>query len=315
MKLVRGIEAWQACTLRGRAPASGTAVTIGNFDGVHVGHARMLQRVVNISKEHSLAPVAVSFDPLPQEFFSGDQAPLRLQGLRNRVLSMRDQGIEHLMLLGFNKTFSQLTPQQFIQDILINTLQVRHLVIGDDFRFGSKRAGDFNTLRDAGTKAGFTVEDTQTIDIEGERVSSTRVRDALTNNDLPLARRLLDRPYRIDGRVVHGEKVGRQLCFPTANVSLRSHIPPLSGVFAVIAHDADTGLSHKAVANLGERPTVGGKKLLLEVHLLDGNHALYGHHLGIDFMHFVRGEERFDSLDALKAQIARDAETARSVLN
>ena len=314
MKLVQGLQAWQACLSRTATQLDGTVCTIGNFDGVHLGHAQMLRQVTTTAKKMGLLSVAVSFEPLPQEYFRGEQAPQRLHGLRNRVLSIGEQGVDYLVLLRFDEALAQLSPEAFITDILVNTLRVHHLVVGDDFRFGRSRAGSIDTLRAAGPEHGFSVEDTVTVSSAEERVSSTRIRAALANHELDLAALLLGRPYRIDGRVVHGEKVGRQLGFPTANIALKALRPPLAGVFAVKVHDHDTGLDHPGVANLGERPTVGGRKLLLEVHLLDGAAELYGHHLAVDFLHFIRGEQRFDSLDALKYQIGEDAREARALL-
>ncbi len=320
MKLVRGTEAWQACAGRddtaahSRGKGTGTAVTIGNFDGVHVGHAHIFSQLTAAARQRELASVVLSFEPLPQQHFWGENAPLRLQGLRNRVESIASHGIDYLMLLAFNEALAQLTPEQFIEQILVKTLQVRHLIVGDDFRFGRDRAGNFDTLRTAGNAHHFSVEETTTVDIDAARVSSTRVRQALANNEIEEATKLLGRPYRIDGRVIHGEKLGRQLGFPTANVALKKLVPPLAGVFAVQASDLDTGKRYPAVANLGQRPTIGGRRLLLEVHLIDENCELYGHHLAVDFMHFIRGERRFDSLDQLKAQIASDTASARQLL-
>jgi len=309
-QLVRGERAWRRCRARRDGAPHGTVATIGNFDGLHRGHVAMLEQLRGAAGRTGLPSVLVSFEPLPREHFSGTDAPHRLQGLRDRVASLGAARIDALLLLEFDAAMAALSPQTFIDRVLIDTLQVRHLVIGDDFRFGHARAGDIDTLRDAAVRHGFTLERSTTIALDGERVSSTRIRAALRGNDLALAERLLGRPYRISGRVVHGEKVGRQLGFPTANVALQGLRPPLAGVFAVRAHDLDTGKAYPAVANLGERPTVGGRKLLLEVHALDGSPELYGHHLAVDFHHFIRGEQRFGSLDELKAQIALDAQRA-----
>lgn len=315
MKLVRGADAYRRCRTTSTDAADGCVATIGNFDGVHRGHAAMLARLTGAAERRGLPSVVTTFEPLPREFFAGTAAPRRLQGLRDRVASIGAHAVDALLLLRFDAALAALTPEEFIQRVLVDTLAVRHLVIGDDFRFGRGRAGDIDTLVRAGQRHGFTLERSDTLNDADERVSSTRVRDALTRADLPLAARLLARPYRISGRVVHGEKVGRQLGFPTANVALRGHRPPLAGVFAVRAHDADTGQVHAGVANLGERPTVGGRRLLLEVNMLDGEPELYGHHLAIDFLHHIRSEQRFASLDELKAQIARDADAARALLD
>jgi len=313
--LVRGERAWRRCRARRDGAPHGTVATIGNFDGLHRGHVAMLEQLRGAAERGGLPSVVTSFEPLPREHFAGDDAPRRLQGLRDRVASIAAARIDALLLLEFDAAMAALSPQAFIERILIDTLQVRHLVIGDDFRFGHGRAGDIDTLRTAAERHGFTLERNATIALDEERVSSTRIRAALRAADLPLAERLLGRPYRISGRVVHGEKVGRQLGFPTANVALQGLRPPLAGVFAVRARDLDTGETYPAVANLGERPTVGGRKLLLEVHVLDGAPELYGHHLAVDFLDFIRGEQRFGSLDELKAQIAKDAAQARSALN
>jgi len=311
MQLVRGAQAWRRRMRRPDGSLPDTVATIGNFDGLHLGHATMLEQLRLASDRLGLPSVVTTFEPLPREHFAGKNAPARLQGLRDRLASIREARIRALLLLDFNASLAALSPRQFIDLILLDTLNVKHLVIGDDFRFGHGRAGNIDTLVAAGERHGFTLERNETVALDDERISSTRIREALHEHDLALAARLLGRPYRISGRVVHGEKVGRQLGFPTANVALKRLRPPLAGVFAVIAHDRDTGETHPAVANLGERPTVGGRKLLLEVHVLDGSPDLYGHHLAVDFHHFIRGEQRFGSLDELKAQIAKDAQSAR----
>jgi len=193
-------------------------------------------------------------------------------------------------------------------------MNLHTLIVGDDFKFGKDRAGSFETLKAAGKSHGFAVEDTPTILHEGSRISSTRLRAALQNNELETAIALTGRPYRITGRVIHGQKVGRQMGFPTANIGLKNRVPPLQGVFAVNATDARSNTTWPAVANLGRRPTVNGLSLLLEVHLFDVTEDLYGRHLSIDFMHHIRGEMKFGSLDELKAQIAKDAEAARELM-
>ena len=332
MRLIRGLERWDA---RRAAPgggagagtaetgvaATGTVATIGNFDGVHLGHLAMLARLRDAADRLALPAVVTSFEPLPREHFDPGGAPPRLQGLRDRVASLRDAGVDRLLLLRFDAELAALTADEFVDRVLVGALGVRHLVIGDDFRFGRGRAGDFDFLVGAGSRSGFTVERAETVKVDADgdgaadtRVSSTRVRELLAACELDAAARLLGRPYRISGRVVHGEKVGRTLGFPTANVRLGSLRPAPRGVFAVRATVLETGEAHDGVANLGERPTVGGRKLLLEVNVLDGSPELYGRHLAVDFLHFIRGEQRFGSLDELKAQIAKDAVAARGLL-
>ncbi len=307
MHLIRGLQRWQN--------TEGCVATIGNFDGVHLGHQAIFKTLKEHAEQQQLPSTVISFAPLPIEFFSPDTAPGRLHGLRNRVQAMRQQRIDRLLLLKFDDAFAKQSAAHFIQHTLVDVLKIKHLIVGDDFRFGRDRGGDFQSLQEAGERFGFSVAQSPTVLLENERVSSTRVRHHLNAGELTEAQALLGQPYRISGRVIHGEKVGRQLGFPTANVALHRHRPPLRGVFAVVATDAETGKAYGAVANLGERPTVGGRKLLLEVHMLDCEAELYGHHLHIDFLQNLRGEVKFDSLDALKAAIANDADNARHILN
>jgi riboflavin kinase/FMN adenylyltransferase len=296
---------------------------MGNFDGAHLGHQAMFSALKTAALQHQLPSTVVSFDPLPHEYFSQDRfpnqspdnSPQRLQGLRDRFLSIRKAGIDRLLLLRFDNVFAEQSAEDFIKHTLVDRLRARHLVIGDDFRFGHRRQGTFELLEQASEKYGFTLEQSSTCEHEGVRISSTRIRQHLTDGQLDAASTLLGRPYRISGRVIHGEKVGRQLGFPTANVALGNHRPPLRGVFVVVANNVETRESVSAVANLGERPTIGGRKLLLEVHALDRSVHWYGHHLSIDFVAQLRKEMRFASLDELKAQIAKDADAARQLMS
>ena len=309
MRLIRGL----------RPAATGAVATIGNFDGVHLGHRAMLGRVREAADRLALPAVVTSFEPLPREHFDPEGAPPRLQGLRDRIASLDAAGVDRLLLLRFDDALSALSADAFVERVLVGALGARHVVVGDDFRFGRGREGDFETLAAAGARSGFTVEraPTATVELPGEgpvRVSSTRVRELLGAGELDAAARLLGRPYRISGRVVHGEKVGRTLGFPTANVALGRLRPAPRGVFAVRATVIETGEVHEGVANLGVRPTVGGLRLLLEVNVLEGAPALYGRHLAVDFLARLRGERRFDSLDALRAQIRLDADAARRFL-
>ncbi len=307
MRLIRGLSRWQE--------EQPSVVTIGNFDGVHLGHQAMLEKARVKASDEGLLCTVISFEPLPHEYFAKDQAPARLQGLRDRVRSIAATGMDRLLLLDFTAEQAAQSAEEFVDKILIDAVHAQHIIIGDDFRFGHKRAGDRALLERIGAQEGFTVTEHATVSDQESRISSSRIRKALLDGKLDEAESLLGRPYRISGRVIHGEKVGRQLGFPTANVALGPHRPPLRGVFAVTAHEPGTRQSWSAVANLGERPTVGGRKLLLEVHLLDATEELYGKQLAIDFHEFIRGEVRFDSLDELKAQIARDADAARKLLS
>lgn len=307
MRIIRGLNRWNETTA--------CVATIGNFDGVHLGHQTMLKQLVKTAAQHNLPSVVVSFEPLPQEYFSSDTPPARLNGFRDRVHRIAAQGVDILLLLAFDEVQAAQSADDFISAFLINTLNVKHVLIGDDFRFGKGRTGDFELMRNQGEQQGFGVSQFQTISIQDDRVSSTRIRKHLTLGECREAAELLGHPYAISGRVIHGEKVGRQLGFPTANIALKNHRPPLRGVFAVVAHDLTTKTPYLAVANLGERPTVGGRKLLLEVHMLDCEVSLYGHHVQVDFLEFIRSEKKFDSLDALKEAISNDSATASRLLN
>lgn len=307
MQLIRGLERWTD-----NVP---TVATIGNFDGVHLGHQAMFNALTEAATQTSLPSVVVSFDPLPHEYFSPETAPPRLQGLRDRVESISLAGIDRLLLLHFDQSLARQSADDFIQELLVERLKVQHLVVGDDFCFGARRQGNHAMLQAAAEKHGFSLQQSPTLSLGGDRVSSTRIREHLSRGELDDAARLLGRAYRICGRVIHGEKMGRQLGFNTANVSLGNHRTPLRGVFAVWAHHLESGQRFAAVANLGERPTIGGRRLLLEVHALDQNVHWYGHHLAIDFLSQLRQEQRFDSLDALKAQIGRDADAARELMS
>jgi riboflavin kinase/FMN adenylyltransferase len=288
----------------------GCVATIGNFDGVHLGHQAVFSRLREQGARLGLASVAVIFEPQPAEYFARERAPDRLTGLRDKLAALTRCRVDRVLCLPFNAALARMSPDIFIREVLVEGLGVRYLAVGDDFRFGADRAGDFRSLVTAGRIHGFAVEDTPTVSHYGARVSSTRVREALAAGNLKLARRLLGREYGISGRVTRGDRIGRSLGFPTANIDLRRRQPPLKGVFAVRVQGAGKR-SQFGVANLGQRPTVGGLKRLLEVHLFDFSGNIYGRHLQVVFEHRLREEQRFPSLEALRAQIARDAEAAR----
>ncbi|HHH47921.1 MAG TPA: bifunctional riboflavin kinase/FAD synthetase [Gammaproteobacteria bacterium] len=291
----------------------GCVATIGNFDGVHLGHQAVLGQLAEKADELGLPVTVVTFEPQPQEYFRPAAAPPRLTRLREKVQALRRYAVDRLLVLRFDAAFAAQAPQAFIDGVLVNGLGVRYLVIGDDFRFGRQRAGDFGMLRAAGEAHGFEVVNMHTFGLDGERVSSTRVRAALAAGDLNAAEKLLGRPYRMSGRVAHGDKLGRRIGFPTANIHLHRQATPLRGVFAVELYGVH-GEPLPGVANLGTRPTAGGLRTLLEAHLFDFDADIYGAHVHVEFLHKLRDERRFDSLDALKAQIAIDARQARDFL-
>jgi len=286
-------------------------LAIGNFDGVHLGHAALIRQLVAAAERLQLAPTVLTFEPHPREFFAPESAPARLTTFREKLELLSDLGVRQCMISPFNAAFAGLSADEFIEQVLVRGLKLKHLIIGDDFRFGRGRAGDFELLKAAGQRFGFTVEAMQSVTLDGERVSSSAVRRALAAGDMAHAARLLGRPYIIDGQVAHGDKIGRQLGFATANIRIKHNPLPMTGVFAVEVR----GLGDQplpGVANLGIRPTVGGTRPLLEVHLFDFDRDIYGAHLSVRFVHKLRNEQRFPNFDALKAQIAADAVTARA---
>lgn len=286
-------------------------LAIGNFDGVHLGHASLLRRLAEVAGSSGLAPTVLSFEPHPREFFAPASAPARLTTLREKLELLAECGATQAMICPFNAAFAALSADEFIEQVLVRGCRVRHLIIGDDFRFGRGRSGDFALLQAAGQRFGFTVEAMGSVTVDGERVSSSAVRQALAAGNMERAALLLGRPYIIDGQVSHGDKVGRQLGFATANIRIRHNPLPMTGVFAVEVR----GLGEQplpGVANLGIRPTVGGTRPLLEVHLFDFDRDIYGAHISVRFVHKLRDEKRFPNFDALKAQIAADAAAARA---
>jgi riboflavin kinase/FMN adenylyltransferase len=269
-----------------------------------------MQQLAEVSARLQLVPTILTFEPHPREFFAPASAPARLTTLREKLELLADYGARQAMVCPFNAAFSALTAEEFIEQVLVKSLQVKHLIIGDDFRFGRGRTGDFSLLQAAGQKFGFSVEAMASVTVDGERASSSAVRAALANGDMVQAARFLGRPYMIDGRVAHGDKIGRQLGFATANIRIKHNPLPMTGVFAVQVSGLGDSLL-PGVANLGVRPTVGGTRPLLEVHLFDFDRDIYGAHISVRFVHKLRNEQRFPNFDALKAQIAADAVAAR----
>jgi riboflavin kinase/FMN adenylyltransferase len=283
-------------------------LTIGNFDGVHRGHQAMLARLVEAAEDLRLPPAVLTFDPHPREFFAKEAAPPRVSKLRQKLDIFRIYGIERTIIARFGAPLATLSPEAFISDVLVRRLDVRWVLVGNDFRFGKGRAGDLATLRRHATT--FSVEGMRTVEVGAERASSTAVRDALAGGDFARAAALLGRPYTLSGRVTHGEKLGRSLGFPTANIPLR-HRPPLTGIFAVRVHGLG-GAPRAGVANLGVRPTVmQGARPLLEVFLFDFAENIYGRRVTVEFLHKLRDEEKYDNLDLLTRQMHIDVAQAR----
>ena len=282
-----------------RAPL---ALAIGNFDGLHLGHQALLTRLVNEAKLQNVTSAVLTFEPHPREFFTPESAPARLCSMREKLEHFAAANVERVHICRFDKRFASLSSQDFMRMILRDALNAQTILVGEDFRFGAKRAGSIVDIR----QAGFTLISLPQVNLAGTRVSSTRVRSALATGDLAQAAQLLGRPYSISGKVVHGAKRGRQLGFPTANVHMRHERPPMTGVYAVKLDGMN------AVANLGVRPTIAGvPKVSLEVHVLDYQADLYHKHVHVEFLLKIRDEMKFDGLDALKAQIAADVTVAR----
>lgn len=278
------------------------ALAIGNFDGMHLGHQGLLKQLVNQALMQNLVPAVMTFEPHPREYFSPQNAPARLSSLREKLEYLKEVGVQKVFICRFNQAFSAISAQDFMQQILRQSLNTKAILVGDDFRFGAKRQGSVQDF----IESGFQLIPFQQVQVEGMRVSSTLVREALAQGNLSQAQQYLGRPYSISGKVVHGAKRGRQLGFPTANVHMRHERPALTGVYAVKLD----GL--QSVANLGVRPTIEGiPKLMLEVHALNFDGNLYDKHVHVEFLQKIRDEMKFESLDALKVQIAKDVVVAK----
>jgi len=291
------------------------ALSIGNFDGVHRGHRALLQRVVEAARQRNLVAAAMTFEPHPREFFAPEQAPARIANLRDKIEGLRLAGIERVFVLHFSRSFASLTAEQFIRQILVEGCRLQWLLVGDDFRFGARRAGDVALLRSFGERCDFTVEQIAPVLHAGERVSSSRIRAALSAGDLALAGDLLGHPYAISGRVLHGSKLGRQLGFPTLNLRVAHRRPALNGIFAVRVRGIGPA-PLAGVASVGLRPTVDDSgRWLLEVHLFDFSDEVYGKLIQVQFVQKLRDEERFDSIQELTAAIRRDADLARAIFD
>ncbi|WP_439503724.1 bifunctional riboflavin kinase/FAD synthetase [Methylophaga sp.] len=293
-------------------PAQGCVATIGNFDGVHLGHQAVLTQLAMKADMLNLPAVVITFEPQPFEYFVPEKAPARLSRFREKVEALRAYSIQKLCVLRFNRQLAEMQAETFIQKLLVEGLNVRYLVVGDDFRFGKDRQGDFALLQQVGKQHGFQVVNMHTFAIDDMRVSSTRIREALQDGDLAVAEKLLGRPYRMSGRVAHGDKRGRKMGYPTANIHLHRAKVPLNGVYAVQLYGIDEEPVN-GVANIGVRPTISGSdKALLEVHLFDFKRDIYGEHVQVYFLKKLREEQKFASLEQLIEQIHIDSAQAKS---
>ena len=300
MELIRGIH-------NIRPHHFGCVLTIGNFDGVHLGHAQVLKGLLADAKAHNLPSTVLLFEPQPQEFFAKNNAPARLTRLRDKLRLLSDLGI--VICISFNQRFANMHAEQFVNEILIKKLGVKALTVGDDFRFGQQRKGNFNLLVNMGKQAGMDVQSTASFHQLNARVSSTLIREALACGNLADAKVMLGHNYAISGRVIHGWKRGRELGFRTANIALKRQVCPVNGVFAVQATVA--GKQVFGVANIGNKPTFNGTRALLEVHLFDFAQDIYGQFMHVELIQKLRDEKKFETLTQLTAQIATDVAAAK----
>jgi len=310
MQLIRGID-----HLNGDHQPS--VVSIGNYDGVHRGHQHVIETLLRKSDELNAPAAVVTFEPLAKEFFNPDSV-IRLTSVEERAQLLFSLGVERVLCIDFTKEFAAYSPNKFVQDVLLNGLGAKYVCVGDDFRFGKNRSGDFAFLQDAGKQHGFDVTAHDTFTLQGQRVSSGRVRDALFASDFLLAEQLLGRPYSMQGVVEKGQQIGRTINFPTANIVLLDALLAVNGVYAVSVELAqENGGSHsntarrlQGVANVGTRPTVDGSEKRLEVHLFDFDEDIYGQTMNVLFHEKIRDEQKFTSIDELKQQIGKDAQQA-----
>jgi len=303
MEIIRGLH-------NVRPRHAGCVATIGTFDGVHYGHQMLLAHLTAKSQELGAPSVLVTFEPQPREYFQRTPVPARLTRFREKIHLLKDTGVDRVLCIPFNERTRLISAQEVIERFLVQMLGVRYLVVGDDFQFGKDREGDYTMLKEAGDRFGFGVTHMGTLTFDHERVSSTRIREALGEGDFELAEKLLGRPYFIMGRVVYGRRVGREIGVPTVNIRLQRYKAALSGVFAVTVDGV--GPTRQGAANIGVRPTVGGKEPLLEVHILDFDEEVYGRLLTVTLLRKIREERWFPSLEALKVEIDRDIEKTRA---
>lgn len=306
MKLIRGIYSLKQSD-------KGCVATIGNFDGLHLGHQKIISALKEKSKSLDLPLTLISFEPLPSEYFM-PQPPTRIYPIRDKIRLLESYGVDNYLCLKFDASLADMTPEDFVNDILLESLCVKYLAVGDDFKFGHQRKGDFQLLKSMGKDSGMRVVDTATCNHDGERVSSTRIRKLLEKGNIETANNLLGHNYQLSGRVRHGDKRGRTIGFPTLNLKMLDHVAPARGVYAVKVHGL-TPQPLAGVANLGNRPTVDGVENRLEIHLFNFDRDVYGKHIQVELIEFIRAEKRFDDFNALKSQIKSDAKQAQELLS
>ena len=300
MEIIRG--------LHNLKPLTNSVVTIGNFDGVHIGHQTIVRRLVEKSKLLGAPSVLISFSPTPQQFFGQQHATL--SNFKEKHTLLEALGLDYHLIINFNAQFSALTAEAFVQQVLLDKLNIKHCLIGDDFRFGAKRLGDFDLLKKFSKQHNFSVENTSSVLCNEHRASSSKIREFLELGELSSAKQMLGRDFSISGKIIDGQKKGRTIGFPTINIPIKRKISPVLGVFAV--HVELMGETHQGVCNIGKRPTVGGQQTLLEVFLFNFDANVYGERARVIFKHKIRDEQKFDSFLELKQQIDLDTQSAKA---
>jgi riboflavin kinase/FMN adenylyltransferase len=299
MHLIRGLQNLKE--------QPGCVLTIGNFDGIHRGHQKIIKALVAKANTLGVPSIVISFSVPPESFFGRPKA--RLSSFRDKHLFLESLGVEKHLLIRFNKDFSQMSAQSFVEDVLLAKLKMRCCFIGDDFRFGKDRQGDYSMLENMAKTCDFVAQKVNRVTVNGKRVSSSEIRELLRQGEFSMAEELLGRPFAIEGRIMHGEKRGRTIGFPTINISIGRKLSPVLGVFAVLIELNKK--TYHGVCNVGKRPTIGGEKILLEVNIFDFDKNVYGEHAKVLFRHRIREEMKFESVQQLQSQIASDADIAR----
>ena len=308
MRLVRGL-----INLPEDAPPC--ALTIGNFDGVHRGHQEIISLLEHAARRRGLITSLMLFEPQPMEFFRRDQAPSRLYRLAEKLRALEAHKLDTVVVLEFNHHLAEMKAEDFIENILVQRVNVKYLLIGDDFRFGHERAGDYAMLEAAADRYGFELHSIDSVVESERRISSTAIRELLQQGEIEAASRMLGRPYVMCGRVIHGKKLGRDIGWPTINIPVRRHHSPVAGIYAVRVRGVEQNSRLNGVASVGTRPTVDGEGWILEVHLFDWSGECYGQRVDVEFVQHLREEKKFDDIDAMTRQIEHDAQQARKVLD
>ena len=289
-----------------------TAVAIGSFDGVHLGHQVIIKKLTSIAKKNQLQPYILFFKPLPKEFFLKENAPTRIYDFRNKIINLHNLGLKNIICQKFNTSFANIEAEDFIEKYLIEKLDIKHIIVGDDFKFGKKRKGDYDLLKIFSTKYNFKVDKISTLNLDSHRISSSQIRQAIAEHNLDQASKLLGRPLKINSRVIHGQKNGRRIGFHTANQKLPKN-SALKGVYLTKVH-FDNNESFYGISNAGTRPTVDGKNNLLETHIFNFDKDIYSKHITTEIIEFIRPEKKFNSFEELKSQISQDIKTAKKLI-